>query len=358
MKNNTYIIAEAGVNHNGSLDIAFSLVDEAVKAGADAVKFQTFKAENLVTKKAQQATYQVKNIGEMTSQFEMLKKLELSFDEFIQLKVYCDQKKIEFLSTPFDHESVDFLNKLGVRTMKIPSGELTNAPLIHYIATKRKPIILSTGMATIEDIHEALSFIAFGLVYPNKRVNKEVSNDFYKTSEAKRWLKEYLTILHCTTEYPTPFRDINLRAMDHLKREFQVNVGLSDHSEGIYIPIAAVSRGAQVIEKHFTISRLLPGPDHRASLEPQELSEMVKAIHSIERSLGDGNKKPTLNEQYNQKAARKSLVAAKKINLGELFTENNVTVKRPGNGMEPSQFWSLIGVKASKIYEEDELIDE
>lgn len=359
MKDHTYIIAEAGVNHNGSLGLAFTLVDIAVNAGADAVKFQTFKAENLVTKKAKQAAYQVENIGKVSSQFSMLKKLELSFEEFVQLKAYCDEKKIEFLSTPFDRESVDFLiDQIGIKTVKIPSGELTNTPFIHYIATKRKPIILSTGMASMEDIHEALSFITYGLAYPNEKVVIDAVRKFYQTPEAKKWLMDYVTVLHCTTEYPTPFTDINLRAMDYLKKELQVNIGLSDHSEGIYVPVAAIARGAEIIEKHFTISRFLPGPDHRASLEPNELKEMVKAIRNIEQSLGDEEKNPTINEQRNQIAARKSLVAAKPIQAEQVFTEQNLVVKRPGNGMAPSKFWSIIGKKASKSYEEDELIDE
>lgn len=359
MKKHTYIIAEAGVNHNGSLDLAFSLIDVAVEAGADAVKFQTFKTENLVTKKARQAEYQVENIGEETSQFDMLKKLELTYDEFVQLKAYCDEKKIEFLSTPFDRESVDFLvDEIRINTVKIPSGELTNVPLIHYIATKRKPIILSTGMATMDDIHEALSFISYGMAYPNEKVVLDAVREFYNTSEAKKWLRDYVTVLHCTTEYPTPYKDINLRAMDYLKKELQVNTGLSDHSEGIYVPVAAVACGAKIIEKHFTISRHLPGPDHRASLEPVELAEMVKAIRMIEQSLGSGEKKLTLNEQCNQVAARKSLVAEKMIQAGDTFTEENLTIKRPGSGIMPSEFWSLLGTTASKSYEEDELIDE
>ncbi|WP_312470772.1 N-acetylneuraminate synthase [Neobacillus sp.] len=359
MINHTYIIAEAGVNHNGSLNLAFALVDAAVKAGVDAVKFQTYKTENLVTKNAKQAKYQIKNIGEETSQFDMLKKLELSFKAFLQLKEYCDEKKIEFLSTPFDHESVNFLiDKIKINMVKIPSGELTNFPFIHYVATKRKPIILSTGMASLVEIHESLSFIAFGLAYPNEKVKIDTVRAFYHTSEAKKWLRDYVTILHCTTEYPTPFTDINLLAMDLLKQEFQMNVGLSDHSEGIYVPFAAVARGAQVIEKHFTVSRYLPGPDHHASLEPDELAEMVKAIRLIEKSLGNSEKIPTINEQQNKIVVRKSLVAAKSILAGQSFTEENLTVKRPGSGMTPSQFWSLIGKTASKNYEEDELIDE
>jgi len=355
----TYIIAEAGVNHNGSIELARTLIDLAVESGANAVKFQTFKTENLVTKKARQAHYQVENIGSETSQFDMLKKLELSYSEFEQLKAYCDEKKIEFLSTPFDQESVDFLvDEIGVNLVKIPSGEITNTPFIHYIATKKKPIILSTGMATLEDIHEALSFIAYGLAYPEEKVQIKAVQEFYHTKIAKKLLKDYVSLLHCTTEYPTPYNDINLLAMDHLKNEFQVNVGLSDHSEDIYVPVAAVARGAKVIEKHFTISRFLPGPDHRASLEPDELSELVKAIRIIEQSLGDGYKKPTINEQNNKIAARKSLVATKPIQVGEIFTEENLTIKRPGSGMGPSKYWSIIGTTASKCYEEDDLIDE
>lgn len=359
MRKQAYIIAEAGVNHNGSLELAFALVDAAIQAGADAVKFQTFKTENLVTKKAKQAAYQSKNMGKETSQFEMLKKLELSFSEFVQLKLYCDEKKIEFLSTPFDLESVDFLvDELGIKTIKIPSGEITNAPFTHYISTKRKPIILSTGMATMEDIHETLSFVAYGLAYPDKKVDIEMVSQFYHTPDAKKLLKEYVTVLHCTTEYPTPYTDINLRAMDYLKNELQVSVGLSDHSEGTYIPIAAVARGAEVIEKHFTISKMLPGPDHRASLEPEELTEMVNAIRVIEQSFGNEFKKPTAVEETNKNAARKSLVAAKQIKAGEVFSVDNLTVKRPGNGMAPSQYWSLLGKRASKSYEEDGLIHE
>ncbi|MNC24764.1 N,N'-diacetyllegionaminic acid synthase [compost metagenome] len=347
------------MNHNGSLELAFSLVDAAVQAGVDAVKFQTFKTENLVTKKAKQAEYQAENIGKETSQFAMLKELELSFDEFIQLKEYCDQKKIEFLSTPFDRESVDFLaDELGIRTLKIPSGELTNAPFIHYIATKRKPIILSTGMADVADVTEAMSFIAHGLAFPTNEVEIEAVREFYHTPEAKKWLKDYVTILHCTTEYPTPYPNINLMAMEQLKNDFHVNIGLSDHSEGIYAAVAAVARGAGIIEKHFTTSRLLPGPDHRASLEPNELTEMVQAIRIVELSLGNGMKKPTFQEQKNQLVARKSLIAAKPISIGEIFTEENLTIKRPGSGMAPSKYWSLIGTRATKSYEEDGLIDE
>ncbi|WPK12403.1 N-acetylneuraminate synthase [Lysinibacillus louembei] len=357
--NKTYIIAEAGVNHNGSLEMAKELVKVAKEAGADAVKFQTFKAENLVTKQAKQADYQVKNLGEATSQFEMLKKLELSYEEFENLQAFCQAENIEFLSTPFDFESVDFLlNKLGVEIVKIPSGELTNAPFIHYMATRRKPIILSTGMATIEEIHDALAFIAYGLAKPSEVVTVEFVQQFYKTEQAKNVLQQYVTLLHCTTQYPTPPTSINLNAMNEIKRVFQLAVGLSDHSKGIHIPLAAVSMGAMVIEKHFTLDKTLEGPDHIASLNPEELKQMIEGIREVEQALGDGIKQPTTTELQNLIPVRKSLVAKKPINIGEVFTVNNMTVKRPGSGISPSKYWSYIGKMASKPYDEDELIDE
>lgn len=352
----TYIIAEAGVNHNGSLEMAKQLVDVAKEVGANAVKFQTFKAENLVTKKAQQADYQVENLKESTSQLEMLKKLELTFEEFKALQQYCNDKGIEFLSTPFDYESVDFLfDELQIKTAKIPSGELTNAPFIYTIAKKRVPIILSTGMATIADIHEALSYIAFGLA---GRSDMEQVGAFYKTNEAKQLLKEYVTILHCTTEYPAPFETINLQAMATIQQEFQVNVGFSDHSSGIAVPTAAVALGAKVIEKHFTLDKTLEGPDHIASLEPDELKQMVTQIRQVELSLGTGIKEPSAVELKNRIPARKSLVAKVNIKEGELFTAENLTIKRPGSGIAPSKYWPYIGKRAEKSYEQDALIDE
>ncbi|MFZ0578568.1 MAG: N-acetylneuraminate synthase family protein, partial [Psychrobacillus psychrotolerans] len=287
MSNQTYIIAEAGVNHNGSLEMAKKLVHVAKEAGVDAVKFQTFKAENLVTRSAQQANYQVNNLGEATSQFEMLKKLELSYEEFMELKFYCDANQIEFLSTPFDMESVDFLlNDIGMSKFKIPSGELTNSPFIHYIATKKKQMIISTGMATMEDIHDALSYIAYGLAFPKQKVDIDQVWAFYQTAEAKLLLNEYVTVLHCTTEYPAPLETINLNAIYEMKKELHLPIGFSDHSQGIAVPIAAVTLGAVVIEKHFTLDCSLPGPDHLASLEPTALKEMVAGIRAIERSLG------------------------------------------------------------------------
>ena len=352
----TYIIAEAGVNHNGSFEMAKKLVDVAKAAGVDAVKFQTFKAENLVTKSAQQAAYQIENLKEATSQYNMLKKLELTFEEFTLLQEYCVQQHIEFLSTPFDYDSVDFLfDTLNIQTAKIPSGELTNSPFIYTIAKKRKPIIVSTGMATMEDIHEALSYIAFGLA---KKTEMNEVQAFYKTDEAKQLLKQYVTVLHCTTEYPAPFETINLKAMQTLQDKLGVQVGLSDHSNGIAIPTAAVALGATVIEKHFTLDKTLEGPDHIASLEPDELTEMVKQIRQVEVAMGTGLKEPSSVELQNRIPARKSLVANNAIKKGELFTEKNLSVKRPGRGISPSKYWNYIGKEAQRSYEQDELIDE
>ncbi|MEK5483877.1 MULTISPECIES: N-acetylneuraminate synthase [unclassified Viridibacillus] len=356
---NTYIIAEAGVNHNGSYSMAKKLVDVAKEAGANAVKFQTFRAENLVTKEAMQADYQVENLGKATSQYEMLKSLELSYEEFTALKSYCDEIGIEFLSTPFDHDSVDFLiEDLQMQTIKIPSGELTNSPFIHYIATKKKKMIISTGMATIAEIHEALSFVAYGLAKPYEEVSIENVQSYYKTNEAKEILQKFVTVLHCTTEYPAPFETINLKAMNQLAEELNLPIGFSDHSQGISVPIAATSMGATIIEKHFTLDRNLPGPDHVASLEPLELSAMIEGIRQIESALGTGLKEPTPIEMKNRVAARKSLVASTDIRQGEILKISNIAVKRPGNGISPSKYWSIIGEKSTKFYKEDEQIDE
>ncbi|WP_375200110.1 N-acetylneuraminate synthase [Bacillus sp. RS11] len=355
----TYVIAEAGVNHNGSLKLAKELVKVAKEAGADAVKFQTFKAENLVTRQAKQADYQVENLGEATTQYDMLKKLELTYEEFIELQLYCQTNQIEFLSTPFDFESIDFLlDELGITTVKISSGELTNAPFIHYIATKGKPIILSTGMTTIEEIHEALAFIAYGFARPQETVVIEQVYAFYKTEEAKEVLRKNVTLLHCTTQYPAPIESINLKAMSEMKKTYQLPIGLSDHSEGVHIPLAAVAMGAKVIEKHFTLDKTLEGPDHVASLDPDELKAMVKGIREVELALGDGIKSPTAIELQNRIPARKSLVAKTSIKAGDVFSMDNLSVKRPGNGIEPSKYWSYIGQTALKSYEKDELIDE
>lgn len=325
-----YIIAEAGVNHNGSLSIAKELVNAAKDAGADCIKFQTFVANSIVTKRAKKAEYQ-KAIKE-ESQFEMLKKLELSFDEFIELSEYCKKREIEFMSTAFDFESIDFLKSLNMKKWKIPSGEITNLPYLIKIAKLKKTIILSTGMSTVEEIRTALDIL-------NKNGAGEIS------------------ILHCTTEYPVPYNEVNLNAMNMLKNLFERQVGYSDHTIGIEIPIAAVALGASVIEKHFTLSKKMEGPDHKASLEPHELKEMIKAIRNIELALGDGIKKPTKSELKNIDIARKSIVASKYIKTGEEFTINNLTVKRPGNGISPMEWFDILGSKAKKDFKEDEQIE-
>ncbi|SDP88796.1 N-acetylneuraminate synthase [Litchfieldia salsa] len=354
----TYIIAEAGVNHNGSLAMAKELINKATEAGVDAVKFQTFKAEKLVTKSAMQAEYQIQNLGEEVSQYEMLKKLELTYSEFIELKEYCEVKNITFLSSPFDKESVDFLIKeLQLPVIKISSGELNNAPLLHYISNFKVKLILSTGMAEMKEVHNALAVIAYGLAQKDIISLDEV-NHFYESELAKKLLKDYVTILHCTTEYPTPPTEVNLRAINYLKSKLELPVGFSDHSEGISIPIAAVAAGAEVIEKHFTLNRDLPGPDHKASLEPLELAEMVKGIRIVEKALGNPIKEPTESEIKNKKVARKSLVAATTIKKGDVLTEDNITVKRPGVGISPFQYWDLLGRKSKKDYQEDELLHE
>ncbi len=331
----TVIIAEAGVNHNGSIELAKQLIEEAAEAGADFVKFQTFKTDLLVSKIAKKAEYQKKNIGNGDdSQYAMLKKLELSEAMHHELIKHCEKCGIKFLSTGFDKESIDFLDKLNIPFYKIPSGEITNQPYLKHIAKKGKPVIMSTGMANMEEIKAALAVLTLNGVP-----------------------KEQITLLHCNTEYPTPMEDVNLNAMQHIQRELGVQIGYSDHTNGIEIPIAAVALGATVIEKHFTLDRSLPGPDHKASLEPQELKSMVQAIRNVEVAISSsGIKEPSPSEIKNKDIARKSIVAAKNIRKGELFTENNLTVKRPGNGISPMKWDEVIGQKASKDFDADDLI--
>lgn len=328
----TYIIAEAGVNHNGDFELAKKMILDGKKAGVDAVKFQTFKAGNLVASNAKKAEYQLKSTDNKESQQDMLKKLELSFREFCLLKEYAAELDIDFISTPFDEESVDFLDTLNMPFWKIPSGEITNLPYLYKIAKTKKPIILSTGMCTLEEIGEAL----------------DIFGDYNR---------EDITVLHCNTEYPTPFEDVNLNAMKTLKEKFHVKVGYSDHTQGIEIPIAAVALGAEVIEKHFTLDKNMPGPDHKASLDPDELKEMVKAIRNIEIALGNGEKYPSESEKKNIAVARKSIVAKKDIKKGDIFTEENITTKRPGNGISPMEWFKVLGIKAIKDFQKDELIE-
>lgn len=351
-----FIIAEAGVNHNGSKERAYKLVDAAVSAGADAVKFQTFKADKLVTKNARKAEYQKNTSSLGESQYDMLKDLELPYDIHKELLVYCNKKKIQFMSTAFDHESLDFLvNELNIDILKIPSGDITNGPLLLEHAKSGKKIILSTGMSTLGEIENALAVIAFGYIGKGEPSVKQFRKN-YASVESKNILKEKVTLLHCTTEYPASLTDINLRAMDTVSAAFGLNVGYSDHSEGITVPIVAVARGATLIEKHFTLDKTLPGPDHKASLEPSELKEMVSNIRDVEVILGHGDKWPTEIELSNREIARKSIVAAKQIEKNETFSLDNITVKRPGNGINPMKFWSTLGTKAKKTYTEDELV--
>ena len=334
--NHTIIIAEAGVNHNGSIEMAKQLVDKAVEAGVGYIKFQTFKAANLVTKSACQAEYQKKNIGGSDdSQYKMLKKLELSPNDHEILVNYCRERNIKFFSTAFDFDSIDYLHSLNLGLWKIPSGEVTNYPFLKRIAAYNEKTILSTGMCDMEDVRAAVSAL-------------------YKNGLSK----ENLILLHCNTEYPTPFEDVNLKAMDALRKEFGVEVGYSDHTKGMEVPIAAVALGATVIEKHFTLDRNMEGPDHKASLEPDELKAMVNAIRNIEKAIsGDGTKHVSNSERKNIAIARKSIVAACNIKKGEVFTEDNLTVKRPGNGISPMRWEEVLGKKAFRDFAEDELIE-
>ncbi|MCE2594058.1 N-acetylneuraminate synthase [Motilimonas cestriensis] len=356
----TLIIAEAGVNHNGDEKLAFELVDAAYQAGADIVKFQTFKAKNLVTADAKQAEYQVANTQKQESQLAMLSRLELSYDAHHQLVKHCESLGIEFLSTAFDSESLDFLvNDLGLTRLKIPSGEITNAPLVLEHAKTGCDLIVSTGMATLSEIEAVLGVIAFGYIADKTATPSELAfQQAYASEAGQQALKQKVTVLHCTTEYPAPMAEINLKAMDTLERAFELPAGYSDHSEGITIPIAAVARGAVLIEKHFTLDKNMDGPDHKASLEPQELAAMVKAIRQVEVALGVGVKSPTVSEVKNKAVARKSLVAAEDIKHGEKFTKENLTIKRPGSGVSPYRYWELLDKKASHAYQSGDLIVE
>ena len=330
------IIAEAGVNHNGDINKAKQLINKAVEASVDYIKFQTFKTELCISKNAVKADYQIENTQNSSeSQLEMVKKLELSFDQFVELEKYCNQKNIKFLSTGFDSESLTFLAQLGVTIAKIPSGEITNLPYLRQVASLFPEVILSTGMATIDEIKDAVKVLT----------DNGVS-------------KDKITILHCNTEYPTPMEDVNLKAMLHIQRELGLPIGYSDHTLGIEVPIAAVALGATVIEKHFTLDKTLPGPDHKASLEPNELKAMVSAIRNIEKAIGgSGLKEVSKSEEKNKPIARKSIVASTDIKKGDTFTPENLTVKRPGTGISPMQWDEVIGKEAKRDFQEDELIE-
>lgn len=327
-----FIIAEAGVNHNGSLEIAKKMIDAAVKAGVDAVKFQTFKADSLVQKNAHKAAYQQENaVDKEETQYDMLQKLELTEQMHRELMQVCAENKILFLSTPFDIDSIHMLAECGVSIMKVPSGEITNYPYLREIGRTGKPVILSTGMCKLEEVKAAVAVL-----------KENGSRD--------------ITLLHCNTEYPTPMCDVNLRAMQTLRAETGLPVGYSDHTQGIEVPIAAAAMGAVVIEKHFTLDRNMEGPDHAASLEPEELCAMVRAVRNIESALGDGEKKPSPSEIKNRDVARKSIVARRAIRKGEAFTEENLTAKRPGSGISPMRWKDVIGLTADRNYERDEMI--
>lgn len=330
----TLIIAEAGVNHNGDIEIAKKLIDAASEAGADYVKFQTFKAEKLVNKNAEKAEYQKENSGATESQFEMLKKLEIDEEAHLILQNYCKVRNIKFLSTAFDLDSIYLLQKLDIDLFKIPSGEITNYPYIQKIGLQNKPIIISSGMSTLEDIQAALETLI------------EVGVD-----------KNNVTILHCSTEYPTPFQNVNLTAMNTIKDTFDVKVGYSDHTLGIEIPIAAVAMGATVIEKHFTLDKTMEGPDHKASLEPNELKQMVTSIRNIEKSFGNGEKIPSETEIKNLQVSRKSIHAKCDIKIGDIFSDDNLIAKRPGTGVSPMKWKDIIGTTANKNYKADDILE-
>ncbi|MCA9409295.1 MAG: N-acetylneuraminate synthase [Candidatus Omnitrophica bacterium] len=337
MKDNrkkVYIIAEAGVNHNGSLELALQMIDAAVAANVDAVKFQTFVAEKVISQFAPKAEYQQKITDQNETQLEMAKKFELDFDQHKKIVEYCKQCNIQFLSSPFDLESIDTLDQLGLDIIKIPSGEITNLPYLRKVGKLGKKIILSTGMSELEEIKTALEILV-----------------------KAGTIRENITLLHCNTEYPTPYEDVNLQAMNTLRNEFNVNVGYSDHTLGNEVAIAAVAMGAVMIEKHFTLDKNMEGPDHKASLEPDELKKMVECVRNIEKALGDGIKKPSPSEIKNKHIARKSLVAAQDIKKDEIFSANNLTIKRPGNGISPMQWDRVIGQRAKADFKKDELIE-
>ena len=331
--NPTLVIAEAGVNHNGDLKLAMQLIDAAFESGADVIKFQTFSACQVATAYADQAAYQQRNLDTTQNQLSMLQRLELQADDHYKLIDYCHNRNIDFLSTAFDFSSIELLSRLNLKYWKVPSGEITNLPYLRLIGSQGKPVILSTGMSNLGEIESALSVL-----------------------ESAGTPRSNITVLHCTTEYPAPLNDVNLRAMQTIAQSFGVQVGYSDHTDGIFIPISAVAMGATVIEKHLTLDRNLPGPDHKASLEPDQFRSMVQGIRNIELALGDGIKRPSRSELSNRLVVRKSIVSSRPIRAGDLLTEDNITVKRPGTGISP-MFWDeWIGRVASRDFSVDELI--
>jgi N-acetylneuraminate synthase len=353
-----FIIAEAGVNHNGQKDIAFALVDAAAEAGADAVKFQTFDAQKLASKNAPKAAYQKQSTDAAESQLAMLKKLELPREWHIELQAYSQKKGIEFLSTAFDTDSLSFLVELGMPLFKIPSGELTNCPLLWQFARTKKPLILSTGMATLSEVEQGLAIVAHALFAEAEPTDIDEVWRVWSRFENRNKLRNHVTLLHCTSQYPTPFDEVNLRGMDTLASAFGLNVGYSDHTEGILISVAAVARGAKVIEKHFTLDRTLPGPDHKASLEPLELKQMVSDIRALQVALGDGSKAPQTSEWDTRQAARQQVVAARDIEAGIVLSRQDLTTARSGRGMSPSNLWGLVGQISDRAYLAGDVIEK
>jgi N-acetylneuraminate synthase len=357
MVERTLVIAEAGVNHNGSLELARQMVDVAAEAGADVVKFQTFDSAQLVTANAAKAAYQTANTGEGGSQLAMLRKLELSRDAHHELASHARSRGIRFMSTAFDAQSLAFLATLDMPAIKIPSGDITCGPLLLQAARLRKPLIVSSGMATLADIEQALAVIAFGLTSDQEPNNWAEVAAAFRSAAGQRALEAHVTLLHCVTQYPAPAHSANLRAMDSMASAFGLPVGYSDHTAGIDIAIAAVARGARIIEKHFTLDRTLPGPDHAASLEPSELRQMIAAIRNVEQALGSPLKRPVAEELPNIAVARRSMVAARKIDAGAVFTRDMLTWKRPGTGLSPMMHWDLLGRRATRSYDVDDLIE-
>ncbi|HEY1259699.1 MAG TPA: N-acetylneuraminate synthase [Stellaceae bacterium] len=360
MAAHAFVIAEAGVNHNGSLDLALQLIDVAAAAGADAVKFQTFNADDLVTRDAPKAAYQQRNMdggASSSSQYDMLRRLQLDRAAHDALRRHCAEQGVEFMSTAFDLRSLDLLCEVGIKRLKVGSGEITNGPLLLAMARRHVPVILSTGMSTLEEIHAALGVLAFGFIGTAEKPSEAAFDAAFTAAEGQAALARLVTILHCTTEYPAPYEDVNLRALDTLRESFGCSVGLSDHSPGIAIPIAAVARGASTIEKHFTLDRALPGPDHAASLTPQELRDMIAGIRAVEAAIGDGQKVPRPSEVANIRIARRSLVAARPIRAGEVLGEDALAVKRPGGGVSPMRYWDRLDRPAERSYAADEMIE-
>jgi N-acetylneuraminate synthase len=356
----TYVVAEAGVNHNGSLDSALRLVDAAAEAGADAVKFQTFRAVDLLTARAPKAEYQRNVTGDGEGQLEMIRRLEMNEAMHAALIERASVRGIEFLSTPFDSSSLSLLvDRFGLKTIKLSSGEITNAPFLLEVARRASNLIVSTGMSNLGEVEAALGAIAFGFIAsPDAKPGSDAFEAAFASAEGQEAMRRRVVLLHCTTEYPAPFTEVNLRAMDTLATAFGLPVGYSDHTSGIHVSIAAVARGARIVEKHFTLDRNLPGPDHQASLEPTELAAMVRGIRDIEVALGDGIKRPAPRELANRAVARKVIVAAVPITTGEVFSSSNLATKRAGVGGSPFRYWDLLGSRAARSYEANEPIDD